>query len=229
MFVVTYYRYKAIHATVVAGLQESFVCGHGKRIEGLFKIDLSQTGLNILFFYSVCFLPVKLSNVSAFENKMPEGRITNNPRRHDPMKRKSVFLFAFASILLLQSTGFSAAAEVAESKPVPGNEKMVIIWTSADKEVAMNMVLMYALNSRKFKWWDDITLVAWGPSQNLLLKDKDVREAVDQVREAGVVVKACRGCAERYGNAEALKKAGIIVEYIDLTRYVKEGRHVLTF
>ena len=146
------------------------------------------------------------------------------------MKNKAVFLLAFVSLLLVQSASFSATTnEAVESKPVPAGDKLVMIWTSADKEVAMNMVLMYALNSRKFKWWDDITLVAWGPSQNLLLNDKDVREAVDQAREAGVVVKACRGCAERYGNAEVLKQAGLIVEYINLTDYIKEGRHVITF
>lgn len=35
-----------------------------------------------------------------------------------------------------------------------GNEdELIILWTSGDKEVALNMVFMYALNSKLNKWW----------------------------------------------------------------------------
>ncbi len=146
------------------------------------------------------------------------------------MKKVNVLLLTFVSLLLIQFAGISAAEKAkVESKSIPANEKVVIIWTSADKEVATNMVLMYAENAKKYNWWEDITLVVWGPSQNLLLKDKELQEIVNRIRESGVVVKACKGCAERYGIVDAIAKLGVIVEYIDLTGYIKEGRNVLTF
>lgn len=144
------------------------------------------------------------------------------------MKNRNVFLLTFVAILFFQLAEFSAIAAEAE-KAVPGNEKVVIIWTSADKEVATHMVLMYAENSKKFKWWDDITLVVWGPSQSLLLNDRELQDTVKRIKNTGVVVKACKACADRYGNGGEIEKLGVIVEYIDLTSYIKEGRHVLTF
>lgn len=44
------------------------------------------------------------------------------------------------------------------------NEHLIILWTSGDREVAMEMVFMYALNSKRNSWWDDITLIIWGRS-----------------------------------------------------------------
>ena len=42
-------------------------------------------------------------------------------------------------------------------------EKLVIVWTSDDRDLALKMVFMYTLNSRLNSWWDDITFIIWGP------------------------------------------------------------------
>ena len=143
-------------------------------------------------------------------------------------KRKFTLTALIAFVLYV--TSFAVAAEDKKgTESVPNSEKLVMIWTSRDKEVATNMVLMYALNAKKFKWWDDITLVIWGPSQNLFLEDKDIQNAVKQIKDNGTVVKACRACAENYGIKDKLTKNGLIVEYIDLTGYIKGGYNVITF
>ena len=46
-------------------------------------------------------------------------------------------------------------------------DKLVILWTSGDREVALKMVFMYAGNAPRHGWWDDITLIVWGPSTSL--------------------------------------------------------------
>ncbi|PKL11189.1 MAG: DsrE family protein, partial [Spirochaetae bacterium HGW-Spirochaetae-6] len=43
-------------------------------------------------------------------------------------------------------------------------EKLIVVWSTADKEVASKMVFMYTLNAKKFSWWQEITLIVWGPS-----------------------------------------------------------------
>jgi hypothetical protein len=112
----------------------------------------------------------------------------------------------------------------------PGNEKLVMIWSSADREVALNMVFMYTSNSKRFGWWDDITLVVWGPSAKLLAEDETLQIHIKNMIEAGVVVKACKMCSDSYGVSYKLEKLGIIVKYMkELTDYIKEGRHILTF
>ena len=46
----------------------------------------------------------------------------------------------------------------------------------------------------------------------------------------GVVVKACKLCADNYGVSYKLEELGIIVKYMqELTDYIKEGRNILTF
>ena len=131
-------------------------------------------------------------------------------------------------IIMAISLMFTHRATAQPEKP--GKEKFVMIWSSADRDVAVNMVLLYTYNSKRAKWWDDITLVVWGPSANLLAEDKTLQVLVKNIINAGVVVKACKLCSDSYGVSEKLEELGIIVKYMkELTDYIKEGRHILTF
>lgn len=107
---------------------------------------------------------------------------------------------------------------------------LVVLWVTADKEAAMNMVLMYARNSRLKGWWEDVHLVVWGPSARLLATDADIQAEVAACREAGVEVLACLACADRYGVTESLKGLGVDVIYMGapMTGYLKDGWNVLS-
>lgn len=110
------------------------------------------------------------------------------------------------------------------------NERLVIVWTSNDKDVAMNMALMYAYNAKSRGWWNELTFVVWGPSAKLLSEDGDLQEQISMMLEAGVDVFACKTCADRYGVGEKLEDMGIkvIKMGIPLTEYLKAGIKVLT-
>lgn len=114
---------------------------------------------------------------------------------------------------------------------IPNNEKLVIIWTSGDRDAAIKMVFMYVYNAKKNKWWDDITLVVWGPSAKLISEDKELQDYMDKIIDSGIIVKACKGCSDQYGVSGILEELGITVKYIgkELTDYIKEGRNILTF
>ncbi|NLO58002.1 MAG: DsrE family protein, partial [Synergistaceae bacterium] len=43
-------------------------------------------------------------------------------------------------------------------------KKLVVLWTSGEKETAMSMVMLYSLNSKLKGWWDEVTLLVWGAS-----------------------------------------------------------------
>ncbi len=151
------------------------------------------------------------------------------------MKCKTcLFLLAIVGILLLSNQTKAQNEESqapAEKLEIPNNEKLVIVWTSGDRDVALKMVFMYTFNSKKFKWWDDITLVVWGPSAKLLSEDKELQDYITKILDAGIVLKACKACADQYGISEKLEELGINVKCMgrELTDYIKEGRHVLTF
>ena len=111
------------------------------------------------------------------------------------------------------------------------NDGLVIIWSSGDKEVALNMVFMYTLNSKKKKWWKEVRFVIWGPSSRLLVGDMELQEELREMKEEGVILEACKSCADRYGVSESLEELGVNVKYmgVPLTEYIKEGKHIITF
>jgi hypothetical protein len=114
---------------------------------------------------------------------------------------------------------------------MPDSNSLVVIWSSNDRDVALNMVFMYALNAKRRGWWDDVRLIVWGPASKLLTEDRGLQTQIMEMKTAGVIVEACKACAENYDVAEQLERLGIDVYYIgkQLTEYIKEGRHVLTF
>ena len=142
------------------------------------------------------------------------------------MKYKTLIVVVL--IVTAASFIFSQHAEAQSEKP--GNEKLVIVWSSADRDVALQMVFMYASTSKQLGMWDDMTLVVWGPSAKLLAEDEMLQVLIKNMINAGIVVKACKLCSDHYGVSVKLEKLGIIVKYMkELTDYIKEGRHILTF
>ena len=94
---------------------------------------------------------------------------------------------------------------------------LVVLWTSADREVALKMVFMYTLNAKLNGWWENVILIVWGPSAALLSRDKQLQDKITQMREAGVVLEACKACADMDGVSSDLEQLGIEVKYIGVT------------
>jgi hypothetical protein len=110
-------------------------------------------------------------------------------------------------------------------------DKLAVLWTSADREVALKMVFMYTYNSKLKGWWDDVTLIIWGPSAKLLSKDTELQDYVKKAQKVGVKVQACRACSDMYEVTEKLEALDIEVIYMGepLTNYLKNGWKVITF
>lgn len=117
-----------------------------------------------------------------------------------------------------------------DTTKVCNEDKLVVLWTSGDRDVALKMVFMYTFNAKKYGWWDDITLLVWGPSQKLLTEDEELQEYVKKMIESGIEVLACKGCADQYAIADKLEEIGVTVRYTgkDLTNFIKE-RHLISF
>ena len=150
------------------------------------------------------------------------------------MKFKTLFSISIALVLLgISVVGFAQTGgsdEPSETEQTKASEKLVVLWTSGDREVALKMAFMYTYNAKANGWWEDITLVVWGPSAKLLTEDHELQDYLQRIIEAGVTVKACKGCSDQYGVSEKLEELGITVLYIgkELTDYIKEGREILT-
>lgn len=112
-----------------------------------------------------------------------------------------------------------------------GKDKLVVLWTSGDRDVALKMVFMYTLNGKMRGWWDEISLVIWGPSSKLLSTDIELQDYIKKIIEEGVGVTACKACADSYGVASELENLGIDVKYMGepLTNYLKSDWKTITF
>ena len=109
-------------------------------------------------------------------------------------------------------------------------DRLLVIWTSGEKEVATNMAFMYALNSKLNNWWDGVTLLIWGASGKLLAEDRELQNHIAALKEADVEIIACKKCAENQGIVEKLKQMlGVQVEKVEgqgeqLLVYVSKGQ-----
>ena len=123
-----------------------------------------------------------------------------------------------------------AAADVGQTDQAEA-DRLAVVWTSGDRDVALKMVFMYVYNGMRNDWWDEIALIVWGPSSKLLSEDVELQEQLALMQEAGVEVVACRACAEQYGVAEKLEELGIEVVYMGqpLTAMLKSDWEVVTF
>ena len=87
--------------------------------------------------------------------------------------------------------------------------KLLILWTSGDIEVANKMVLLYGGVILPRGYWDEATLMIWGPSAKLLAQDETLQEKVKAMKATGVKLKSCVVCSDEYGVSDTLRSLGI--------------------
>ncbi len=111
------------------------------------------------------------------------------------------------------------------------SDGLVVLWTSGDREVALKVAFMYTFNSKRYGWWQDVTLIVWGPSAKLLSEDGELQDQVAAMMAAGVKVVACKACADSYGVSGKLEALGLEVKYMGepLTDLLKNDCKILTF
>jgi len=70
--------------------------------------------------------------------------------------------------------------------------KVFVILASGDRDVALEVGLVYPLNAVKNRWMDEVKLIIFGPSEKIAAHDMEVRERIDELRKAGIEVMACK-------------------------------------
>ena len=87
--------------------------------------------------------------------------------------------------------------------------KLLIVWSSGEKEVAKKLVLLYGSVMLPRSYWDEATIMIWGPSAKLLAHDKELQTQFKSVQDTGVKFNACIVCSDDYGVSQDLKNLGI--------------------
>ena len=146
------------------------------------------------------------------------------------MKKIQAIVIGLVCLTMFSKT-LAAASGPSGQEPSSKPSKLMVLWTSGDREVALKMVFMYTFNAKKRGWWDEIRFVIWGPSSKLLSEDEELQQAVKHMKEAGVELLACKACADLYGVSDKLTALGVDVKYmgVPMTDMLKGGWTSLTF
>ena len=109
-------------------------------------------------------------------------------------------------------------------------QKLHILWTNADVLTSQFMVMMYAVNAKKNRWWDEVTVIIWGATAKLAAENNAIQQCVETAQNVGVEFSACEACARELGVTEKLRALNIEVKYWGkpLTELLKEGANLLT-
>ena len=110
------------------------------------------------------------------------------------------------------------------------SKKAKILWTTDNKETAMNMVLLYAHNAKLKGWMEEVSVLVWGASQQLIAQDEQIQEKVKAMIEDGVEVIACLKCADNLEISEGLNACNIDLYYTGelLSEWINSGETVIT-
>ena len=109
--------------------------------------------------------------------------------------------------------------------------KLLIVWSSADEEVAKKLVLLYGSVILPRSYWDEATIMIWGPSARLLAQTKELQDKVKTIMSTGVKFNACVVCTDEYGVSEELQNLGIELTHTGemLTNALQNDYKVITF
>jgi hypothetical protein len=107
---------------------------------------------------------------------------------------------------------------------------LYILWTNDNFITAEKMVFMYAINSMRYGWWDNVTLVIWGATAKLVAENERIQQLIAEARKMEVYVTACKACADQLGVTEILEAHDIDVQYLGtaLTHVLKNGEKLIT-
>lgn len=108
--------------------------------------------------------------------------------------------------------------------------KLNILWTNDNPTTAELMVFMYATNGKIHDFWDEVTIIVWGATVNLVKDNPKIQDLVKQAQQAGVHISACKACADQLGATSALEDLGIEVIYWGqpLTQILKDDEKLLS-
>ncbi len=138
------------------------------------------------------------------------------------MKQTILILFAVAM--------FNVAFAQNQKQMNDNSNKLAVLWTSDDPNVAEKMAFMYTLNAKRNGWFDEVVLIIWGPSAKLAVENEMIRDYIKTMQEAGVKTEACLYCAKMYNVDKKLAEMGVDVKGmgVPLSDYLKEGWKVLS-
>lgn len=89
---------------------------------------------------------------------------------------------------------------------------------------------MYTTNSLFHGWWEKVTMIIWGAPTKLVAKNEHIQKMIQDAKEAGVHISACKACADQLDVREELENLNIEVKHWGgpLTKLLKNDENLIT-
>lgn len=109
--------------------------------------------------------------------------------------------------------------------------KLLIVWSTEEVEVAKKMVLLYGSVILPRGYWERAHLMIWGPSARVLAENEELQTMLKTVQESGVETSACVVCSDDYGVSDKLESLDIETTHTGelLTEALQNDWKVITF
>ena len=109
--------------------------------------------------------------------------------------------------------------------------KLLIVWSTEEVEVAKKMVLLYGSVILPRGYWDEAHLMIWGPSARALAGNSELQTMLKTLQHSGVETSACVVCSDDYGVSAKLEELGVETTHTGelLTQALQNDWKVVTF
>jgi len=92
-------------------------------------------------------------------------------------------------------------------------KKLLVVWKTTSEIDIHNFVIPYVYNSKKHMWFDDVELLIWGESQDLIKENTIIQQRVKNLVKNDIKVYACKMCADNCEATDLLESLGVEVMY----------------
>ncbi|MGC8663651.1 MAG: hypothetical protein ACP5SF_04060 [Thermoplasmata archaeon] len=111
--------------------------------------------------------------------------------------------------------------------------KILVIITSGKNDVDKAMTgMVFAYNAKVKKYLDDIRIMFFGPSEDLIASDDpEIKDMLKKLKEAEMLMLACKSVSDKFHVTAKLSGMGITVDYVGkiIADHVREGFVPMTF
>jgi hypothetical protein len=103
--------------------------------------------------------------------------------------------------------------------------RLCIVWKSDNPIDIHNFIIPYAYNAKVQEWFDDVHVIIWGASQEIVKEAPLIQERIKNLLKNNIHVYACMMCARNVEATAVLQSIGVDVQYTGdlLSEYLKDS------
>lgn len=91
--------------------------------------------------------------------------------------------------------------------------KLCVVWKSNNQVDIDKFILPYVYNAKVKGWFDEVDLLVWGASQEVLANSSLYKQNIEEFVSSGISVYACKMCADGLNVTNVLESLGVHVIY----------------